>query len=151
MHGTQLSNSRRSIARFTGADIVGLNISDYQIKIGENMMKKSNMDSQCTFKQGDFLDMPFSDNSFDAVYAIEATCHAGNRTKCYSECLRVLKPGGLFGMVRPRWQGCPVPKPVLRAVPLPLRPPPGGHRLLTHCSLSSPPPCNHAMRSMNGP
>jgi ubiquinone/menaquinone biosynthesis C-methylase UbiE len=26
--------------------------------------------------QADFMNMPFSDNTFDAVYAIEATCHA---------------------------------------------------------------------------
>jgi len=26
--------------------------------------------------QADFMKMPFTDNSFDAVYAIEATCHA---------------------------------------------------------------------------
>lgn len=26
--------------------------------------------------QGDFMKMPLPDNSFDAVYAIEATCHA---------------------------------------------------------------------------
>lgn len=26
--------------------------------------------------QADFMKMPFSDNTFDAVYAIEATCHA---------------------------------------------------------------------------
>jgi len=26
--------------------------------------------------QADFMKMPFDDNTFDAVYAIEATCHA---------------------------------------------------------------------------
>jgi hypothetical protein len=26
--------------------------------------------------RGDFLNMPFADGSFDAAYAIEATCHA---------------------------------------------------------------------------
>ena len=26
--------------------------------------------------QADFMKMPFPDNNFDAVYAIEATCHA---------------------------------------------------------------------------
>lgn len=26
--------------------------------------------------QADFMKMPFPDNSFDAVYAIDATCHA---------------------------------------------------------------------------
>jgi Methyltransferase domain len=27
--------------------------------------------------QGDFCKMPFGDNSFDAVFSVEATCHAG--------------------------------------------------------------------------
>jgi len=26
--------------------------------------------------QADFMKMPFPDSSFDAIYAIEATCHA---------------------------------------------------------------------------
>ena len=34
---------------------------------------------QCSYFsviQADFMKMPFDDNTFDAVYAIEATCHA---------------------------------------------------------------------------
>lgn len=42
--------------------------------------------------------MPFPDNSFDAVYAIEATVHAPSLQGVYSEILRVLKPGGVFGV-----------------------------------------------------
>jgi sterol 24-C-methyltransferase len=42
--------------------------------------------------------MPFPDNSFDAVYAIEATVHAPSLKGVYSEILRVLKPGGTFGV-----------------------------------------------------
>jgi sterol 24-C-methyltransferase len=42
--------------------------------------------------------MPFEDNSFDAVYAFEATCHAANRVEVYSEIFRVLKPGGKYAM-----------------------------------------------------
>ena len=33
----------------------------------------------CVVCQGDFMNLPFEDNSFDAVYAIEATCHAPQR------------------------------------------------------------------------
>jgi ubiquinone/menaquinone biosynthesis C-methylase UbiE len=29
-----------------------------------------------TIVRGDFLNMPFQPNTFDAAYAIEATCHA---------------------------------------------------------------------------
>lgn len=42
--------------------------------------------------------MPFPDNSFDAVYAIEATVHAPSLAGVYSEICRVLKPGGTFGV-----------------------------------------------------
>ncbi|KAJ4971147.1 hypothetical protein NE237_004246 [Protea cynaroides] len=46
--------------------------------------------------QADFMKMPFADNTFDAVYAIEATCHAPDALGCYKEICRVLKPGQYF-------------------------------------------------------
>lgn len=36
--------------------------------------------------QGDFMKMPFPDNSFDAVYAIEATCHAPDPVCIFLPC-----------------------------------------------------------------
>lgn len=42
--------------------------------------------------------MSFPDNSFDAVYAIEATVHAPTLEGIYGEIFRVLKPGGIFGV-----------------------------------------------------
>ena len=42
--------------------------------------------------------MSFPDNTFDAVYAIEATVHAPTLEGIYSEIFRVLKPGGVFGV-----------------------------------------------------
>ncbi len=42
--------------------------------------------------------MSFPDNSFDAVYVIEATVHAPKLEGVYGEIFRVLKPGGTFGV-----------------------------------------------------
>ncbi|XP_074559949.1 cycloartenol-C-24-methyltransferase 1-like isoform X2 [Curcuma longa] len=42
------------------------------------------------------MKMPFSDDTFDAIYAIEATCHAPDTVGCYKEIYRVLKPGQCF-------------------------------------------------------
>lgn len=42
--------------------------------------------------------MSFPDESFDAVYAIEATVHAPTLEGIYGEIYRVLKPGGVFGV-----------------------------------------------------
>lgn len=46
--------------------------------------------------QADFMKLPFPDNHFDGVYAIEATCHAPVREDVYSQIYRVLKPGQVF-------------------------------------------------------
>jgi sterol 24-C-methyltransferase len=42
--------------------------------------------------------MSFAENTFDAVYAIEATVHAPTLEGIYSQIFRVLKPGGIFGV-----------------------------------------------------
>ena len=42
--------------------------------------------------------MAFPSDSFDAVYAIEATVHAPSLEGIYSQIFRVLKPGGVFGV-----------------------------------------------------
>ena len=40
--------------------------------------------------------MEFADNTFDGVFALEATCHAKDPVIVYKEIFRVLKPGALF-------------------------------------------------------
>ncbi len=42
------------------------------------------------------MKLPFEANTFDGVYAIEATCHAPVRTGVYGEIFKALKPGGYF-------------------------------------------------------
>ena len=47
--------------------------------------------------QFDFLHVDAPDDSFDAVLAIEATCHAPDKLSIYGEVFRLLKPGACFG------------------------------------------------------
>jgi sterol 24-C-methyltransferase len=42
--------------------------------------------------------MDFPDDTFDAVYAMEATVHAPSLQGVYEQIFRVLKPGGRFGV-----------------------------------------------------
>ncbi|XP_021320873.1 cycloartenol-C-24-methyltransferase 1 isoform X1 [Sorghum bicolor] len=64
------------IARFSSALITGLNYNDYQISRGKELIFSAGLSEQCCFLKGDFMNMPIADNTFDAAYAIEATCHA---------------------------------------------------------------------------
>uniref|UniRef100_A0A2P2LHN6 Methyltransferase n=1 Tax=Rhizophora mucronata TaxID=61149 RepID=A0A2P2LHN6_RHIMU len=76
--------------------VTGLNNNEYQISRGKELNRIVGVDKTCDFVKADFMKMPFPENSFDAVYAIEATCHAPDAFGCYSEIYRVLKPGQYF-------------------------------------------------------
>lgn len=96
--GCGVGGPAREIAKFTGCKVVGLNNSDYQIDRATSYGVKQGLASQTTFTKGDFMQMSFPDNCFDAVYAIEATVHAPSLEGVYGEIFRVLKPGGVFGV-----------------------------------------------------
>ncbi|KAG9245914.1 putative sterol 24-C-methyltransferase [Calycina marina] len=96
--GCGVGGPAREIAKFTGAHITGLNNNDYQIDRAINYAKKEGLSEQLDFVKGDFMQMTFKDESFDNVYAIEATVHAPSLEGIYSEIYRVLKPGGRFGV-----------------------------------------------------
>ncbi|RKF74081.1 Sterol 24-C-methyltransferase [Golovinomyces cichoracearum] len=96
--GCGVGGPAREIAKFTGAHITGLNNNDYQIERAKKYSNKEGLSHQLKFVKGDFMQMSFPDNSFDHVYAIEATVHAPSLELVYTEIFRVLKPGGIFGV-----------------------------------------------------
>ncbi|CAD6639723.1 HN1_G0018220.mRNA.1.CDS.1 [Saccharomyces cerevisiae] len=96
--GCGVGGPAREIARFTGCNVIGLNNNDYQIAKAKYYAKKYNLSDQMDFVKGDFMKMDFEENTFDKVYAIEATCHAPKLEGVYSEIYKVLKPGGTFAV-----------------------------------------------------
>ncbi|ETS77092.1 Sterol 24-C-methyltransferase [Pestalotiopsis fici W106-1] len=96
--GCGVGGPAREIAKFTGCHVTGLNNNDYQLQRATIYAERDGLASQLKFVKGDFMQMEFPDNSFDAVYAIEATVHAPQLAGVYAEILRVLKPGGVFGV-----------------------------------------------------
>ncbi|OJJ50635.1 hypothetical protein ASPZODRAFT_221566 [Penicilliopsis zonata CBS 506.65] len=96
--GCGVGGPAREIVKFTGASVVGLNNNDYQIQRATSYAARDGLTDKLSFVKGDFMQMKFPDNSFDAVYAIEATVHAPELEGVYREIFRVLKPGGIFGV-----------------------------------------------------
>ncbi|EDU51495.1 sterol 24-C-methyltransferase (Delta(24)-sterol C-methyltransferase) [Pyrenophora tritici-repentis Pt-1C-BFP] len=96
--GCGVGGPAREIVKFAGVNVVGLNNNDYQIERATAYAEKEGLSDKLKFVKGDFMQMSFPDNSFDAVYAIEATVHAPSLEGIYSEIFRVLKPGGVFGV-----------------------------------------------------
>ncbi|KAJ6153662.1 Sterol 24-C-methyltransferase [Penicillium chermesinum] len=96
--GCGVGGPAREIVKFTDAHVTGLNNNDYQIDRATHYAVKQGLSDKMTFVKDDFMQMKFPDNTFDAVYAIEATVHAPELVGVYSEIFRVLKPGGKFGV-----------------------------------------------------
>ncbi|KIW79917.1 hypothetical protein Z517_06532 [Fonsecaea pedrosoi CBS 271.37] len=81
-----------------GCNVVGLNNNDYQIERSLLYAQREGIANKFSAVKGDFMQISFPENSFDAVYAIEATVHAPSLQGVYEQIFRVLKPGGVFGV-----------------------------------------------------
>lgn len=80
---------------FENIDMVGLNIDPRQIEAARSRVKPAN-GNKIEFITGDACDLPFEDESIDALTAVECIFHFPSREKFFSEVSRVLKPGGRF-------------------------------------------------------
>lgn len=94
--GCGIGGPMRLIAKNSGAHITGVTINKYQVDRANYYNRKLQLSNHCKAVQGNFMDLKFEDGTFDAAYAIEATCHADKLEKPYGEIFRVLKPGGKF-------------------------------------------------------
>lgn len=94
--GCGVGGPLREIVRFSGANVVGVNNSAYQLQRARKQTDDAGLNGSAEYLECDFMHVDARDSSFDAVYAIEATCHAPRRVGVFREAFRLLKPGGAF-------------------------------------------------------
>jgi sterol 24-C-methyltransferase len=94
--GCGVGGPMRAIARLSGAGVVGVNNNAYQIKRGQQQNADAGLADLCSFVKADFMSLPMPPRSFQAAYAVEATCHAPDKAALFAEILRVLEPGAEF-------------------------------------------------------
>ena len=81
----------------TNADtIIGLDISKGMLDIGKKKIEAKNLSSKIEMLLADSENMPFEDNTFDAITVAFGVRNFENLEKGLSEILRVLKPNGVF-------------------------------------------------------
>lgn len=76
--------------------IVGLDISAGMLEVGKQKIAKANLSDKIKMIVGDSEDMPFEDNTFDAITVSFGVRNFANLDKGLTEIRRVLKPGGTF-------------------------------------------------------
>jgi sterol 24-C-methyltransferase len=94
--GCGVGGPARSIARFSGARVFGLNNNAYQVARARALTARARLQHRCRFEVGDFMNLDLAPGRFDAAYAIESTAHASDKAACFAEIHRVLAPGASF-------------------------------------------------------
>lgn len=97
------------MAKFSGAEVTGLNIDPNQIAQARSFNAERGLSN--TFIERDFneLPLPFADNTFDAFYQIQALSLCKDLPTLFKELHRVLKPGAKLSLLD--WVSLPAYNP----------------------------------------
>lgn len=85
-----------SLTSSSATEIIGLDISEGMLEVGRKKITKKQLGGIIKMVVGDSEDLPFKDNSFDAITVAFGIRNFENLEKGLSEILRVLKPNGIF-------------------------------------------------------
>ncbi len=74
--------------------IIGVDISEQMLEIGRKKIEKKNLNATIQLQYGDSENLPFENNSFDAITCAFGVRNFENLEKSLQEMYRVLKPKG---------------------------------------------------------
>ena len=89
--GCGIGGSARILARDYGFDVLGISISEAQVRRATELTDE---ELTCRFAVMDALALDCPDQSFDAVWSVEAGPHMPDKQRYADELLRVLRPEG---------------------------------------------------------
>jgi demethylmenaquinone methyltransferase/2-methoxy-6-polyprenyl-1,4-benzoquinol methylase len=88
-----------NLTQTSATSIIGLDISEGMLNVGRKKIEKLNLSNTIKMVVGDSENIPFDDNSFDAITVAFGVRNFENLEKGLSEIYRVLKPGGTFAVL----------------------------------------------------
>ena len=96
--GSGLGGPSRFLAWRYGVRVSGVDLTAEFVRVAEMLTRRTGLEGRVDYRQGDALDLPFADQSFDAVWSQNAAMNIADRDRLYREMHRVLKPGGRLAL-----------------------------------------------------
>lgn len=92
--GCGVGGSAIYLAKKYNCSVDGITLSKNQVEFATEKADNKNLKHKLNFLVADFTKMPYNDNTFDVVWAVESVCHAHEKADFLKEAFRVLKKGG---------------------------------------------------------
>jgi len=82
------------VASYTGAQVTGINIDKSQVQFAQSYAEQTGLASQLSFREANYnKPLPFQNETFDALYHVQALTYAEDLVELLKEMHRILKPG----------------------------------------------------------
>jgi SAM-dependent methyltransferase len=92
--GCGIGGPSRFLAKEFGCRVTGLDLTAEFIEVANMLARRTGLAGKVTYRQGNALELPFPDASFDLVWSQNAAMNIADRDRLYAEMHRVLKPAG---------------------------------------------------------
>ena len=92
--GCGIGGPSRYLASKFGCQVTGLDLTAEFVALAGMLAQRTRLADKVTYRQGNALDLPFPDASFDVVWSQNAAMNIADRDRLYGEMRRVLRPGG---------------------------------------------------------
>jgi SAM-dependent methyltransferase len=92
--GCGLGGPARTLASEFGCEVIGIDLTEEYVKVAQLLSEHLGENGKITFRQGNVLEMPFEDSSFDVVLSQHVCMNIEDKAHMFAEARRVLKPKG---------------------------------------------------------
>lgn len=119
--GAGYGGAARYLAKTSGCWVDCLNLSEVQNQHNRELNQQRGLESQICVINGNFEEIPSTNEHYDIVWSQDALLFSSNRFKVFQQVYRVLKPGGHFIFADPmKSDDCPdkVLQPLLARIHL---------------------------------
>jgi SAM-dependent methyltransferase len=96
--GCGIGGPSRFLANQFGCRVTGLDVTAEFIEVATMLARRTGLADKVSYRQGDALDLPFPEASFDLVWSQNAAMNIADRDRLYAEMRRVLKPQGRLAL-----------------------------------------------------
>jgi len=96
------------LAQTYGVHVTGLTNCEPHVAVARDLAEERGVGHLVEFRHGDFMDLPFPDACFDAVFNHESFCYAPDKLAYLQGVYRVLKPGGRWQALEGLLSGAPL-------------------------------------------